>query len=113
MSLRVGLLLCGQLVAVEDVKCVDSLMVPCWLVFAGIVGFIENTFCQRYLNWRCALRHFNQLNRWSFDLDALGIIVPIVRPCAVMLSVVTEVGAGWGCPIFSSVMWMEAACLHP
>ena len=31
----------------------------------------------------------------------------------VMLSVVTGVGAGWGCPIPSSVTQMGVACLHP
>jgi hypothetical protein len=44
MSLRVGFLLCGQLAAVEDVKWADGLMVSCRVVFAGIVGSIENTF---------------------------------------------------------------------
>ena len=44
MSLRVDFLLCGQLVAVEDVKWVDVLMVSCRVVFAGIVGSIGNTF---------------------------------------------------------------------
>jgi hypothetical protein len=39
ISLCVGLSLCGQLVAVEDVKWADVLM-----VFAGIVGSIVNTF---------------------------------------------------------------------
>ncbi len=44
MSLRVGVLLCGQLVAVEDTKWADVLMVSCRVVFAGIVGLIKNTF---------------------------------------------------------------------
>jgi hypothetical protein len=44
MSLHVGFLLCGQLVAVEDVKWADVLMVSCRVVFAGVVGTIENTF---------------------------------------------------------------------
>ncbi len=44
MSLRVGVLLCGQLVAAEDVKWADVLMVSCRVVFAGVVGSIENTF---------------------------------------------------------------------
>ena len=55
------------------------------------------------------LQHFNQLDHWLFDLNAFGIVVSIV---AVMLSVVTVVGAGWGCPISSSVTQMGAACLH-
>ena len=96
MSLLVALSLFRQLVAVEDIKLSNILMVPCWVVFAGVVGTVEDAFCQRYLNWRCALRHFNQLNRWSFDFDAFGVMVPMVSPCAVMLSVVTGVGAGWG-----------------
>jgi hypothetical protein len=44
MSLHVVFLLYGQLVAVEDVKWADILMVSCWVVFAGVVGTIENTF---------------------------------------------------------------------
>ena len=44
MSLPVGVLLCGQLAAVEDVKWVDVLMVSCRVVFAGVVGLIKNTF---------------------------------------------------------------------
>jgi hypothetical protein len=43
MSLRVNFLLCGQVVAVEDIKWVDVLMVS-RVVFAGIVGSIGNTF---------------------------------------------------------------------
>ena len=38
-----------------------------------------------------------------FDLEALEFMVPIVRPCAVLLSVVTGVGPGWACPISSKV----------
>jgi hypothetical protein len=44
MSLPVGVLLCGQLASVEDVKWVDVLMVSCRVVFAGVVGLIKNTF---------------------------------------------------------------------
>ena len=44
MSLHVVFLLYGQLVTVKEVKWVDVLKVSCWVVFAGIVGTIENTF---------------------------------------------------------------------
>ena len=46
MSLLVGFcfLLCGQLVAVEDVKWTDVLMVSCRVVFAGVVGTVEDAF---------------------------------------------------------------------
>ena len=44
MSLLVALLLFGQLVTVEDIKFADILMVPCWVVFTGVVGTVENTF---------------------------------------------------------------------
>jgi hypothetical protein len=43
MSLCVGVLLCGQLAAVEDVKWVGILMVSCRVVFAGVVNAIKNT----------------------------------------------------------------------
>jgi hypothetical protein len=38
MSLCFGLLLCGQLVDIEDVKWADGLMVSCGVVFTGVVG---------------------------------------------------------------------------
>jgi hypothetical protein len=41
-------------------------------------------------------------------LEALGVIVPIVRPWAVMLLVVTGVGLGWASPISLSVV--ERCC---
>ncbi len=44
MSLCVGFLLGGQLVAVEDIKWADGLMVSFQVVFTGVVGSIENTF---------------------------------------------------------------------
>ena len=44
MSLLLGFLLCGQLVTVEHVKWADALMVSRQVVFAGVVGAIENTF---------------------------------------------------------------------
>jgi hypothetical protein len=43
MSLLVALLLFGQLVTVEDIKFLDILMVPWWMVFTGVVGTVENT----------------------------------------------------------------------
>jgi hypothetical protein len=44
MSLCVVFLLCGQLVAIEDIKWADGLMVSCRVVFTCVVGSIENTF---------------------------------------------------------------------
>ena len=44
MGLYVGFLLCEQLVAVEDIKWADVLMMACRVVFAGVVSSIENTF---------------------------------------------------------------------
>ncbi len=39
--------------------------------------------------------------------------MPVVSPCAVMLSVVTSVGVGCLWPIFSGAMQMGMAWLHP
>ncbi len=39
--------------------------------------------------------------------------MPVVSPCAVMLSVVTGVDVGCLCPISSRAMQMGMACLHP
>ena len=44
MGLLVALLLFGQLVTVKDIKILDILMVPWWVVFTGVVGTVENTF---------------------------------------------------------------------
>ena len=38
--------------------------------------------------------------------------MPVVSPCAVMMSVVTGVGVGCLCPIFLRAMQMGMACLH-
>ena len=46
------------------------------------------------------------------DMEAFGVMVPMVRPWAVMLLVVTGVG-GWASPISLSVVHMGAADLHP
>ena len=48
----------------------------------------------------------------SFDFEAFEVIVPIVRPCAVLLLVVTGV-AGWGWLISSSVTLYGMLRLHP
>ena len=37
-------LLCGQLVAVEDVKWTDVLMVSGRVVFTGVIGTVEDAF---------------------------------------------------------------------
>ncbi len=77
LTQRVGFFLCGQLVAVEDLKRVDILMVSPRVVFAGIVGAIENTFLPKIFELELGIAAFNQLNHWSFDLDAFGVIIPI------------------------------------
>ena len=74
LTQRVGLFLCRQLVAVEDLKWVDILMVSLWVVFAGVVGAIENTFLPKIFELALGVAAFNQLNHWSFDLDAFGVI---------------------------------------
>ncbi len=48
---------------------------------------------QRYWNWCCAFQHLSQWKCRSIDLEALGVIVPIVRPWAVLL--LELVGSGW------------------
>ena len=51
-------------------------------------------------NCFCASLHLRKLNRMSYDFARFGIIVLVMRPCAVVLSVVTGV-FGWMCPISS------------
>jgi len=58
MSLHVGFLLCGQLVAVKDIKWADVLMVPCWVVFSGVVGTVENTFSPKIYKLRLSVAAF-------------------------------------------------------
>jgi len=52
-------------------------MVSPRVVFAGIVGAIENTFLPKIFELELGVAAFNQLNHWSFDLDAFGVIIPI------------------------------------
>ena len=47
MSLLVALSLFRQLVAVEDIKFSNILVVPCWVVFAGVVGTVEDAFAPK------------------------------------------------------------------
>jgi hypothetical protein len=47
------------------------------------------------------------------DLDALEVMVPIVSPCAVLLSVVMGVGFDLGMPISSKVCRYGMEHLHP
>ncbi len=47
------------------------------------------------------------------DFEALRVMVPMVRPWAVMLLVVTGVGLGWVRPISLSVVRRGAAILQP
>ena len=49
----------------------------------------------------------------SLDLEAFEVIVPIVRPCAVLLFVVTGVGSGCGFPISFSVTMYVISLFHP
>ena len=52
------LLLLGQLVAVEDVKFPDILMVPRWVVFAGVVGTVEDAFSPKILELALCIAAF-------------------------------------------------------
>ena len=51
-------LLLGQLVAVEDVKFSDILMVPRWVVFAGVVGTVEDAFSPKILELALCIAAF-------------------------------------------------------
>eukprot|EP00957_Ditylum_brightwellii_P186906 14233054-Ditylum_brightwellii.AAC.1 len=60
------------------------------------------------LNCFCASRHLSQWKRMSMALDRFGIILPVVRPWAVLLLVIKGVG-GCGWPISSSITWRGTA----
>ncbi len=47
------------------------------------------------------------------DFEALAVMVPMVRPCTVMLLVVIEVGLAWLCPNSLRVVRRGAAILQP
>ena len=49
----------------------------------------------------------------SLDLEAFEVIVPIVRPCAVLLLVVTGVGLDCGFLISCIITLYGIACLRP
>eukprot|EP00957_Ditylum_brightwellii_P091100 6935734-Ditylum_brightwellii.AAC.1 len=60
------------------------------------------------VNCCCASWHFSQWKHMSTALDCFGIILPVMRPWAVLLLVIKGVG-GCGWPIFSSVTWRGTA----
>ncbi len=83
------------------------------MMFAGVVGAIEDALPPKILELVLGMPKFEPMKHWSIDLEALGVIVPIVRPWAVMLLVVMGVGVGWKWPSSSSVVGSGAASLQP
>ena len=47
------------------------------------------------------------------DFEALAVMVPMVRPCTVMLLLVIGVGLALLCPNYSRVVHRVAAILQP
>ncbi len=47
------------------------------------------------------------------DFEALAVMVPMVRPCAVMLSMEIGVGLAWLCPNSLRVVHRGSAILQP
>ncbi len=47
------------------------------------------------------------------DFEALAVMVPMVRPCMMMLLMVAGVGLGWLCPNSLRVLCRGAAILQP
>ncbi len=81
--------------AVKDIEGAPLLMMFGCMVFAGVVGSVEDAFAPEVLELLLSILAFEPVERWSMDLEALGVTVPMVRPWAVMLLVVTGVGLGW------------------
>ncbi len=86
-------------------------MVFCRMVFAGVVGSVEYAFAPQVYELALS-RHLSHSKTISFDFEAFGVMVPIVRPSAVLLSVVTGVGPGCMCPSSSNVLRIGIACLQ-
>ncbi len=71
------------------------------MMIAGVVGTIENTLAPKILELALCVETFKPMNAY---LDALGVIIPIVRPWVVMLPVVMGVEVGWKWPSFLRVV---------
>jgi hypothetical protein len=74
------------------------------MMFAGVVSAIENTLAPKILELTFCIPTFKPMKHRSIDFEALGVILPNVRPWAVMLLVVAGVGVGWKWPSSSSVV---------
>ena len=81
------------------------------MIFAGVVGAIEGAASPKVGKLMLSIATFEQME--ALILDALGVMVPMVKPCVVMLSVVTIVRLSCGCPISSSVVQRGTASLQP
>jgi len=78
MSLHVGFLLCGQLVAVEDVKWADVLMVPCLVVFTGVVGTVENIFSPKIYKLPLSVEKSQPISSLHVDTSRCNHPVPCI-----------------------------------
>ncbi len=65
------------------------------MMFACIIGSIEDAFTPEILELALGISALEPMKTFIHRFGALGVMVPMVSPSAVMLSVVTGVGLGW------------------
>ena len=78
-----------------------------------LVGMILGPMCLQECKQPQLLRYFNHWNLTSLELEDFEVMVPIVRPCVVLLSVVNGMGSDCGCLISCSATLYSIARLHP
>jgi hypothetical protein len=82
------------------------------MMFAGVVGAIEDSLSPKILELMLRMPKFEPMKVLIHCLEALGVIVPIVRPWAVTLLVMTGVGVGWTWLSSSNVVQSGMASLQ-
>jgi hypothetical protein len=83
------------------------------MIFAGIVGSVVDATSPKVEEGALSVTTFQQVEYWSIDLDALGVMVPVVSPCDVMLLVFTMLHLCCGWPILLRVVQRGTASLQP
>jgi hypothetical protein len=104
----------GECGIVINKKWAYILMMFWCMMFAGVVSAIEDTLLPKILELALRMPTFEPMKALIHQFGGLeSHCVPIVRPWAVMLLMVTGVGVGWKWLSSSNVVQSGVASLQP
>ncbi len=79
-------------IAIEDIEGSHKHVMFGSMVFTGVVGLVEDALLPQVFELMLGIMALQPVKMLSMDFEALAVMVPMVRPCAVMLLVVIGVG---------------------